>query len=118
MQQLHQGQVLGAPGQAPAVAPSNGSPAYPGPPPASSTISAIKQTDAASLDDLISSVAREADAKSDAQKLNVVAEKRAKKEKEVKATRLIYSDDSTSPEEKMASLPRYAFDPSKREQSA
>ena len=35
-------------------------------------------------------------------------EKAGKKEKS-KATRLVYSDNETSPEEKMAVLPRYAF---------
>ena len=37
-------------------------------------------------------------------------EKKSKKDKE-KETRMVYTDDETSPEEKMAKLPRYAFDP-------
>ena len=123
MQQLHQGQVLGTPGQTPAVAPSNGSPAFGGSPQAASAVVAGNKqhaiADSASLDDLISSAAREADAKGEARGSNAIpGEKKAKKEKETKATRLIYSDDTVSPEEKMASLPRYAFDPSKREQTA
>lgn len=36
------------------------------------------------------------------------SEKPSKKDKS-KSTRMIYSDDTTSPEEKMAQLPRYAF---------
>ncbi|KAF3394104.1 Protein SUPPRESSOR OF FRI 4 [Penicillium rolfsii] len=51
-----------------------------------------------SVDDLISSAAKEAAA----------AEKPAKKDK-AKNTRMIYSDENTSPEEKMAKLARYAF---------
>ncbi len=37
-------------------------------------------------------------------------EKKGKKEKE-KNTKLVYSDNDVSPEEKMAQLPRYAFTP-------
>ncbi|OOQ87064.1 putative C2H2 finger domain protein [Penicillium brasilianum] len=51
-----------------------------------------------SVDDLISSAAKEAAA----------PEKPAKKDK-AKNTRMIYSDENTSPEEKMAKLARYAF---------
>lgn len=40
--------------------------------------------------------------------------KPAKKEKS-KATRLVYSDSETSPEEKMAKLPRYAYVPERKE---
>jgi hypothetical protein len=39
------------------------------------------------------------------------AESASKKSK--KATRLVYSDQEVSPEEKMAQLPRYAFTPDK-----
>lgn len=39
-------------------------------------------------------------------------EKKGKKEKEKdKSTKLVYSDNEVSPEEKMAQLPRYAFSP-------
>jgi hypothetical protein len=41
-------------------------------------------------------------------------EKPAKKEKS-KAARMVYSDSETSPEEKMARLPRYAFVPESKE---
>ena len=94
---------------------------------------------AASIDDLISSASKQADANTAAQaaaqpssKLEVSAsasaptaspappatgakddageEKNAKKEKDKpKTTRLVYSDNDTSPEEKMALLSRYAF---------
>lgn len=41
-------------------------------------------------------------------------EKTSKKEKEKnKATKLVYSDNDVSPEEKMARMPRYAFTPEK-----
>jgi hypothetical protein len=50
------------------------------------------------VDELISSAAKEAAA----------PEKPAKKDK-TKNTRMIYSDENTSPEEKMAKLARYAF---------
>ena len=39
-------------------------------------------------------------------------EKKEKKEKS-KASHLVYSDQNTSPEEKMARMPRYAFTPEK-----
>ena len=41
---------------------------------------------------------------------------RVKKEKD-KATRLVYSDNDTSPEERMARLPRYAYTPSQEEET-
>lgn len=47
-----------------------------------------------------------------------VTEPKVKKEKDKeKATKLIYPDNEVSPEEKMASLPRYAFAPIKREET-
>ena len=86
---------------------------------------------AASIDDLISSASKQADANAVAQavptpppakveapaaastpvpKEEAADEKTGKKDKEKsKATRLVYSDNETSPEEKMAMLPRYAF---------
>lgn len=132
MQQLHQGQVLGAPGQPPAIqsqagpsgSAANGSTAWNGGPvsDASSSSHAGAQLqapapsgDATSLDDLVGSAARNA-GKADVKAPDNGADKKAKKEKD-KATKLIYSDDRISPEEKMASLPRYAFDPSKREET-
>lgn len=88
---------------------------------------------AASIDDLISSASRQADAEANAshshpspaakpdtsveqaptvtKKEAAEESKDAKKEGKEKAkpTRLVYSDNETSPEEKMAMLPRYAF---------
>ncbi len=87
---------------------------------------------AASIDDLISSASKQADVSAAAQavpppppakteapavtpapvpaKEEAIDEKTGKKDKEKsKATRLVYSDNETSPEEKMAMLPRYAF---------
>ncbi|KAI4148361.1 MAG: hypothetical protein LQ340_005118 [Diploschistes diacapsis] len=43
-------------------------------------------------------------------------EKKAKKDKD-KDVKLVYSDNEVSPEEKMAKLPRYAFDPKEREKT-
>ena len=46
------------------------------------------------------------------------SEKKSKKEKDKdRDAKLIYSDNDTSPEEKMARLPRYAFDPDQREET-
>jgi hypothetical protein len=44
------------------------------------------------------------------------AEKKSKKDKD-KDIRLVYSDNEVSPEEKMASLPRYAFNPAEHSQN-
>jgi hypothetical protein len=66
---------------------------------------------ASSVDELISGAARAAD-NAKAKTAEQPAEKKIKKEKEKdKATKLVYSDNEVSPEEKMARLPRYAFAP-------
>ena len=66
---------------------------------------------ASSVDELISGAARAAD-NAKAKTAEQPGEKRIKKEKEKdKATKLVYSDNEVSPEEKMARLPRYAFAP-------
>lgn len=72
---------------------------------------------ATSLDDLLSVAAKDADEagiaaepKANAKAESAQPEKKSKKDKE-KATKLVYSDNETSPEEKMAQLPRYAFVP-------
>ena len=72
---------------------------------------------ATSLDDLLSGAAKDADeagiaaeAKANTKAETAQPEKKGKREKE-KATKLVYSDNETSPEEKMAQLPRYAFVP-------
>jgi len=90
-------------------------------------------TAAASIDDLISSASKQADANAAAHipteatanpttpvppavKDEPSEDKAAKKDKEKasKTTRLVYSDNEISPEEKMASLPKYAFTPSQK----
>ena len=44
-----------------------------------------------------------------------VGEKAPKKEKDKnKSSKLVYSDNEVSPEEKMARMPRYAFTPEKK----
>lgn len=72
---------------------------------------------ATSLDDLLSGAAKEADKaepsnsnKAELKADDLQEEKKSKKEKD-KNTKLIYSDNDVSPEEKMARLPRYAFAP-------
>ncbi|KAL2822584.1 hypothetical protein BJX63DRAFT_126409 [Aspergillus granulosus] len=70
-----------------------------------------------SIDDLISGAAKEADQAAAAHAApkapETVEEKPSKKDKS-KQSRLVYSDNETSPEEKMARLPRYAFAPDRR----
>ena len=144
-QQMHQGQIL--PPQPPAMhtqyQKQDVSPA----PPSQPHVNGITQTpipeapNAASIDDLISSASKQADAtavaaqdapqpvsKTEASAPTAVSaptpapapatatkeeageEKSARKDKDKpKTTRLVYSDNETSPEEKMATLPRYAF---------
>lgn len=70
-----------------------------------------------SLDDLLSGAAKDADrasvlasAKADSKTDEPNDEKKGRKDKD-KNTRLVYSDNDISPEEKMAQLPRYAFTP-------
>jgi hypothetical protein len=77
---------------------------------------------AASVDDLISGAAKEADnaaarAASAPKPEETPEEKPAKKEKS-KPTKLVYSDNEISPEEKMARLPRYAFVPDRKGETA
>jgi hypothetical protein len=118
MQQMHQGQA------APAVQPASSSPygqhapsgdiATPIPGHAGAPISS-------SVDDLISGAARAADdaaaQASSTARLEPAEEKKSKKEKEKAKTRLVYSDNQTSPEEKMANLPRYAYVPDHRSET-
>ena len=68
-----------------------------------------------SIDDLISGAAKQADqaAAATAKPADSAEEKPSKKDKS-KQSRLVYSDNETSPEEKMAKLPRYAFNPDRR----
>ncbi|KAL8950732.1 MAG: hypothetical protein Q9222_003251 [Ikaeria aurantiellina] len=117
MQQMHQGQLPGPPNPPDsAFNNSRGAGAPPGKPlfPAPETMS----ENATSLDDLVSGAAREAEKttgnnlgdNSATKQDEAPEEKKGKKEKE-KSTKLVYSDNEVSPEEKMAHLPRYAFDP-------
>ena len=62
-----------------------------------------------SVDDLISGAAKQAETTADKPK----SEEKPKKDKS-KAVRLVYSDNETSPEEKMAQLARYAFVPEQK----
>ncbi|KAL4810777.1 hypothetical protein BDV18DRAFT_2158 [Aspergillus unguis] len=66
-----------------------------------------------SVDDLISGAAKEADQAAAPPPAETTEEKPTKKDKS-KQSRLVYSDNETSPEEKMARLPRYAFVPDRR----
>ena len=79
--------------------------------------STVLSTNASSLDDLVSGAAKDADKATNAnengsQTNKIVApgeEKKSKKDKD--KSKLVYSDNEISPEEKMAQLPRYAFVP-------
>ncbi|GKZ38244.1 hypothetical protein AbraIFM66950_010273 [Aspergillus brasiliensis] len=95
MQQMHMG-------QAPSL---NGGDTTQAPAPAA----AAADTISTSVDDLISGAAKQAESTADKTK----GEEKPKKDKS-KAVRLVYSDNETSPEEKMARLERYAFDPEKK----
>lgn len=133
-QQMHQGQL---PTQQSHVVPQ---PQYNGPPGLQNNVPAPPGTiseapNAASINDLISSASKVADAAAlvpalkpnDPQSVAPIPpaaappakdepaeEKTAKKDKEkekAKQTRLVYSDNEISPEEKLAMLPKYAFTP-------
>lgn len=69
---------------------------------------------ATSVDDLVSGTAKAAETAESKTELTA-GEKKIKKEKDKdKATKLVYSDNEISPEEKMAKLPRYAFVPDRK----
>lgn len=68
-----------------------------------------KTTEALSLDELVSSAAKAAERNGNTNE-DPKKEKKAKKDSG-KNIRLVYSDNDISPEEKMARLPRYAFNP-------
>jgi hypothetical protein len=133
-QQMHQGQIPApqshniVPQYAPGQAPPNSLPQAP--PQVSAPAQPVATEAASSLDDLIANASRQADANAAAAAASAktstppvappepVEEKStSKKEKEKdkgKATRLVYSDNETSPEEKMALLARYAFTPAQK----
>ena len=78
--------------------------------------STVLSAHASSLDDLVSGAAKDADKaantgedKAPATKSGTAEEKKIKKDKD--KSKLVYSDNEISPEEKMAQLPRYAFVP-------
>ncbi|KAJ9231909.1 hypothetical protein DTO207G8_4034 [Paecilomyces variotii] len=105
MQQMHHGQLPTPPQPA---APG----AYGQPPAANGAQPSGAAPVSSSVDDLISGAAKEAEqaAQPDGTKAEAAEEKPAKKEKDKsKPTRMVYADNETSPEEKMARLPRYAF---------
>lgn len=64
------------------------------------------------VDDLVSGAAKQAD-EAAAPAAEATEEKPAKKDK-AKQMKLVYSDNETSPEEKMARMPRYAFAPDRQ----
>lgn len=74
---------------------------------------------ASSIDDLISGAAKEANqaVATPAPAKEATEEKASKKDKS-KQAKLVYSDNETSPEEKMAQLSRYAFVPDRRGETA
>jgi hypothetical protein len=139
MQQMHQGQVPGLPNQPinqPISQPGPGLvsqqsnlPLQPNVPP---PITQQPPSNETSLDDLILGASKQAEettitsATTEAPKAvekssdlpsekptnELVDEKKDKKEKS-KASHLVYSDHESSPEEKMARMPRYAFTPEK-----
>ena len=79
--------------------------------------STVLSANASSLDDLVSGAAKDADKAASAVESRTqvkkaaapAEEKKGKKDKD--KSKLIYSDNEVSPEEKMAQLPRYAFVP-------
>jgi hypothetical protein len=81
-----------------------------------------ESANATSLDELISGAAKEAEAKASAPANAIAAtatapqlpEEAGEDKGAKKKTRLVYSDMETSPEEKMARLPRYAYTPEKK----
>lgn len=92
--------------------------------PPGTTVSAVEAPNTSAIDDLISSASKQADVSATQTSAPSVATEPAaaapskekpadeKKEKEKsKATRLVYSDNEVSPEERMATLSRYAFAP-------
>ena len=119
MQQMHQGQLQGPPTtnfnneqpQSKGVFDSiqNG---LPGQAPPSGVISQSQDkssTLAAPHENAAgSSTTLAAEAKVEVKSEDAPGEKKSKKDRE---TRMVYTDNETSPEEKMARLPRYAFDP-------
>jgi hypothetical protein len=131
MQQMHQGQIPGLPNPPPVNqsfqnqdVPQNGIQQQSQPAAAQPDLVSQESVNATSLDDLISGASREAEATQTAQSdpapapqsVEVASEEKGpKKEKDKnKTSKLVYSDNDISPEEKMARMPRYAFTPEKK----
>lgn len=74
-----------------------------------------------SMDSLISGAAKQADeaaaVTATSQKPAEPTEEKPSKKDKSKPARLVYSDNETSPEEKMAKLPRYAFVPDRKQET-
>lgn len=86
----------------------------PTPPGATNTENTPTLGVSASVDDLISGAAKEADQATATPKAAEGTEEKPAKKDKSKQTRLVYSDNEFSPEEKMAGLPRYAFVPNRQ----
>lgn len=119
LQQMHQGHLPSAPNAPPGtvqsqpsanVAPGHATNQEHIPEPRGLSSSAI----AASVDELISTAKGAATPTTPSAEAG--SEKKSKKDKD-KATRLVYSDEEVSPEEKMSKLPRYAFVPDRKEET-
>lgn len=66
------------------------------------------------MDDLIASAGRPAETQKPADSQHPKKEEDSKAKKEDDKRKLVYSDNDVSPEEKMAKLARYAFNPAER----
>ena len=69
---------------------------------------------ATSIDDLLSGAAKDADKIENKVEVQVGENKTKKDKDKDKPVKLVYSDNETSPEEKLAKLPRYAFVPDRK----
>ncbi len=129
---MHQGHVPAAPvpsqqpgfaaSQDPRIRNGQGGPSYQNYT-SSETMQQEPSATAADVDELVANAAKDSETAVAAKVAPVLAEattgKKSKKEKDKdKATKLIYSDNEVSPEEKMAKLPRYAFDPTSKKEEA
>ena len=110
--QMQHGAMNGAQGPPPGLAGSNGMPA-PAKSPLNNLAAAIAASGNSASATPIPQDAR-AGVISDAGASDKKLKKNKDKDKEVK---MVYSDNDVSPEEKMASLPRYAFAPTRKEET-
>ncbi|GME22522.1 hypothetical protein GTA08_BOTSDO11874 [Neofusicoccum parvum] len=110
MQQMHQGHIppstTGLPGYS-----ATGQPNGHGVQHSQSSIPGLEQ----SVDDLIASAGKPTESSKEVDSQQSKKEDEASKsKKEDDKKKLVYSDNDVSPEEKMAKLPRYAFNPAER----